>query len=83
MNTKELNKRVKSWYVSNYPTDDMGEDIYSKVTFRDVLGALDNGMDVYDFIGVYDSVIRERIFERLSILTGLTYNDIYEKWLNA
>ena len=40
------------------------------------------GGDIYDYIGVGDSLIRERLFTRLSKMLGLDYDHIYEMWLN-
>ena len=73
--------KVRNWYIKNYPTDDMGRGINPKLTFIEVLGALERGEDIYSVIWVYDSVIRERIFERVSELMGVPYDTIYDKWL--
>lgn len=70
--------KVKDWYVKNYPDDDLGQDIDSDITFKDVYEHLEN---FYDIIKVSDSVIRERIFEELAKLTNQTYDKIYKIWL--
>jgi hypothetical protein len=40
-------------------------------------------MDIYDVIGVGDSVIRERLFEHLSEIKDVNYDYIYKKWLES
>ena len=73
--------KVKNWYIKSYPTDDMGRGINPKITFIEVLGVLERGEDIYDALFVYDSVIRERVFQRVSELMGVPYDVIYDKWL--
>lgn len=50
-------------------------------TFYDVWRALNLGQDVYDAIGGGDSIVRERVFQHLSELTGKRYRTIYNLWL--
>jgi len=38
---------------------------------------------VYEYIGVGDSLIRERCFERLAEIAGVSYDEIYSKWVIA
>lgn len=80
MNEK-LNLKVKDWYVNAYSTDDLGEEIKPDVTFADIDQNLESGAGIYDVFGVDDSLVRERIFEKLSELLGVDYNVIYDRWL--
>jgi len=75
------NLNLKKWYIDTYPTDEMGEDINPEISFEDIFNTINNNQDIYNLIGVCDSIIRERIFEELSILSGHTYEEIYNKWL--
>lgn len=77
------NKLVKDWYVKKYPNDELGLDIDPKVTFNDLLVTLDFGEDVYDRIGVGDSVIRERCLSELARMMKVDYKEIYDLWLNG
>lgn len=72
---------IKDWYMKEFPTDDLGECINSTVNFDDILRALQNHTDIYDVIDVVDSVIRERIFDKLAELINKDYNYIYNLWL--
>lgn len=74
---------VKKWYKENFEDDELGEELNENVTFYDVLEALQKGKDVYEVFGVGDSVVRERIFERLSKLCGVTYEEIYYLWIEG
>ena len=73
---------IKDWYRNNYKTDELGEEINLTVTFNDLYNALLNNKDIYDLIGVSDSLIRERLFEKLSDLLGVKYEDVYSMWLD-
>lgn len=75
--------KVQRAYCSMYPSDELGEELNPRVTFRDLYDGMRKGKDFYKMIGEGDSVIRERIFEMLSDIYGVKYNDIYNMWLNA
>jgi hypothetical protein len=76
-------EKIKDWYIKNHPTDDLGEELNDDVTFEDLWNGLHNKTEVYSIMGVGDSVIRERLFERLSEIYGVDYNVIYKKWLGV
>ena len=69
--------------METYPSDELGEEIAENITFDDVFYTLDNYGDIYELIQVADSVIRERIFEKLCEVTGHTYEEVYNQWLRA
>lgn len=71
---------IRDWYMSEYD-DPLGEEIDETVTFLDLFEALDHYRDVYDVIGVGDSVIRERCFCKLSEIMECDYDYIYDQWL--
>jgi hypothetical protein len=74
-------EKIKDWYIKNHPTDDLGEYLNDDVTFSDLMNALNNKKEIYEFIGVGDSVIRERLFERLTSIYDESYDTIHKKWL--
>jgi hypothetical protein len=81
------NMKIKNWYLKAYPNDDMGQDLSPGVTFRDLFEALDNYQDVYvtlfgDDMGG-DSLIRERIFNKLADIMEVPYQEIYDQWIMA
>lgn len=80
MNVTEHTK-IRDWYVQAYPTDDLGLEIDSHITFLDVFDALDHYQDVYQTIGVGDSVIRERVFAQLAKIMGTPYEYVFNQWL--
>jgi hypothetical protein len=83
VNAREFNKKVKNWYIKNYPADDLGEEIKDTITFKSLWALMSQGYDVYEVLGVSDSVIRERVFEKLSEILGVDYNVVYKKWLQS
>ena len=76
----EKNK-VKEWYLKEYNTDELGKEINEEITFYDIFYALDRYNDIYEVLGVEDSVIRERVFQKLADIMEVEYNYIYEQWL--
>ena len=74
---------IKEFYLSNYPADELGNEIYANATFKGLFHILDTYEDVYKYIGIADSIIRERIFEKLANEMGVDYNEIYNQWLLA
>ena len=74
---------VRTWYMAAYPMDDLGERVRAGITFRDVLNALYAGDDVYECIGIHDSVVRSRVFEELAVIAGVSYSDIFGLWQMA
>ena len=72
---------IKQFYLETYPTDDMGNDIKDDTTFLGLVSELSGGKDVYDYLGVYDSLIRERLFSELAKQLKTTYDEIYNLWL--
>lgn len=77
------NTKLKEWYTTNYPSDELGAEINPDSTFQNLFDALDRYRDVYEVIGVGDSLVRERLFESLEEITGYDYQTIYEQWMMA
>ena len=73
---------IKQFYLETYPTDTMGNDIKNDTTFLGLVTELSGGKDVYDYLDVYDSLIRERLFTELAKQLKTTYDEIYHLWLN-
>lgn len=72
--------RIKEWYCSKYPDDELGEELKDDTTFYDLFYCLDRGKDVYDCI-VSDSLTRERVFCKLAEIMQCDYDYIYNQWL--
>lgn len=74
--------KIREWYRYAYPTDDWAiENLNRIATFDDALECLNVGFNFYTFLGVSDSLVRERVFEALANLLGVEYGRIYELWL--
>ena len=73
---------IRECYISNYRSDDMGDGINPTATFAGLLNQLIVGGDVYAYLYVYDSIIRERLFERLAEELNVKYEYVYNLWLN-
>lgn len=73
---------IREFYVENYPTDELGMELNETPTFAGLLNQLIVGGDVYRYIGVGDSLIRERLFERLAEELEVSYDYVYNLWMN-
>jgi len=70
---------IKNYYLKAFPSDELGEEINANATFN---GLLENIRKPYSYLGVYDSIVRERVFDRLATLKGVPYSDIYNLWIS-
>ena len=73
---------IKEFYCEAYPTDELGVEINSGATFGGLWAAIRGGI-IYEYLGVHDSIVRERVFEKFSEITGHDYDYIYNQWLNS
>jgi len=72
---------IREFYVAKYPSDDMGDGINPTATFAGLLNQLIVGGDVYEYLYVYDSIKRERLFERLAEELNVNYDYLYNLWI--
>tara|TARA_R100000231_G_scaffold26276_3_gene23807 strand:- start:7586 stop:7828 length:243 start_codon:yes stop_codon:yes gene_type:complete len=75
--------KLKNFYIKKYPSDDLGGEINSKATFIGLLDRLHKRKDIYNYLEVRDSVIRERLFQELSDLVEEDYSYIYNIWTSG
>ena len=81
--SKSLNAKVKYWYTQTYPDDSLGKNINEDLTFEQLKEAVFHNIDVYDTIGVGDSLIRERCFESLADRMGISYGELYDGFMES
>jgi hypothetical protein len=73
---------IRQFYLENYPTDELGVELNETPTFAGLLNQLIVDGDIYRYIGVSDSVIRERLFERLAEELEVNVDYVYNLWIN-
>ena len=73
--------KIREFYLEAYPTDELGLELNETPTFAGLLNQSIVGGDVYRYIGVADSVIRERLFERLAEELEVSYDYVYGLWI--
>ena len=73
---------IKQFYIENYQTDELGIELKDDTNFTGLLNELFTNNDIYGYIGVGDSIIRERLFEKLSEILNCSYDYVYNLWLN-
>lgn len=74
---------IRTYYLKTYPDDEIGLDINKEATFLGLFAQLIKGSDVYEYLGISDSLIRERLFDKLAKLLNEPYEYIYKLWLNS
>lgn len=73
---------IREYYLETFPSDTLGLELNETPTFSGLLNQLITNGDVYRYIGVTDSVIRERLFEELANQLNKPYDYVYNLWLN-
>jgi len=73
--------KIKEFYLNEYPWDDLGVEINPNATFVGLLSTLYEDEDIYDYIGVGDSLIRERLFGELANQLNKPYDYVYDMWM--
>ena len=73
---------IREFYLEAYPTDDLGLELNETPTFAGLLNQLIIDGDIYQYIGVSDSVIRERLFEKLADELEVSVDYVYNLWIN-
>ena len=76
MNAKDMT--IKDWYTKEYPTDELGQLLNPLTTFEEIYEELPLA---YELLGVSDSLVRERVFNKLDEIMQVSYDVIYNKWL--
>ena len=75
---------VKEWYTEHFPSDEFGSSLKAEITFYDVFDGMTEGKEFYGLVfadNSGDSIVRERIFEKMSQLLRVDYDTIYYLWL--
>jgi hypothetical protein len=78
-----MRTNIKQYYIETHPADELGNELNEFTTFAGLYKALIKNEDVYKYLGVCDSLIRERCFFGLSEFLEVDYQEIYEMWLEA
>jgi hypothetical protein len=73
---------IKEFYCEAFPTDELGPQLDGDATLRGLFICLIDGVDVYKYIGVADSIVRERLFEKIAEEWDISYEFVYQLWTN-
>lgn len=82
----QLSVNIKEWYSNEYKTDTLAEIINEDITFYDLFMCMcfrlhSEETDIYSLLNVSDSLIRERIFGKISEILNNDYKIVYNLWL--
>lgn len=84
MDKKHFNfgSSIRDWYTQAFPDDELGYIIDPDATFADAVKFMAYGGEVYEYLGVVDSLVREKVFSKIAAITGVEYEDVYNLWLH-
>jgi hypothetical protein len=71
---------IKSWYLSTFPDDIDGEQLYWNITFGEVYFSVICNADVYSLLNTNDAIIVNRILKKMCELLNLNYSDVHTYW---
>lgn len=82
----QLSVNIKEWYSNEYKNDTLAEILNEDITFYDLFMCMcfrlhDEETDIYSLLNVSDSLIRERIFGKMSEILNNDYKIVYNLWL--
>lgn len=76
---------VKDWYERKYPQDaDIVADVDPALTFEKaalLIVPVKDDEDKFYETSIDDSVARERVFEKIAEIYGVSYDDVYDTWM--
>lgn len=76
-----MQQPIKTFYIDCFNDVEGGQEL-KNITFGELLQALENGMEIYNYSGACDSIVRERLFILLANILGKKYSYIYNLWLH-
>lgn len=83
---KGIDDGLREWYMRAYPEDSSSARIREDVTFADLDDAIDTGRAFSSVMGYDDgylgSPVTRRCMTRLAEMWGITYDDLYGKWID-
>lgn len=84
MSKKHFNFKssVRDWYIRAFPSDQLGYRINPLATFAGAVKCMADGGDIYKYLGVGDSLVRENVFSKIASITGVDYDAVYDLWLH-
>ena len=73
---------IRDWYIRAFPSDQLGYRISPLATFAGAVKCMADGGDIYKYLGVGDSLVRENVFSKIASITGVDYDAVYDLWLH-
>jgi DNA-binding phage protein len=77
-----MKESATDWYVKKFKGD---KKMAPKdgVTFEQLYESLKKGENIYEKMGVDDSIVRERVMSEMADRLGVKYDHVYDLWLNG
>ena len=80
MSRKHFNFKssIRDWYIRAFPSDELGYRINPLATFAGAVKCMADGGDIYKYLGVGASLVRENVFSKSAAITGVDYDAVYD-----
>lgn len=77
-----MKESATDWYAKKFKGD---KKMAPKdgVTFEQLYESLKKGENIYEKMGVDDSIVRERVMSEMADRLGVKYDHVYDLWLNG
>lgn len=77
-----MKESATDWYAKKFKTDKKMAP-KNGVTFEQLYESLKKGENIYDKMGVDDSIVRERVMSEMADRLGVEYDHVYDLWLHG
>lgn len=77
-----MKESATDWYAKAFKSDKKMAP-KNGVTFEQLYESLKKGENIYDKMGVGDSIVRERVMSEMADRLGVDYDHVYDLWLNG
>jgi hypothetical protein len=77
-----MKESATDWYAKKFKSDKKMAP-KNGVTFEQLYESLKKGENIYDKMGVDDSIVRERVMSEMADRLGVEYDHVYDLWLHG
>ena len=77
-----MKESATDWYAKAFKSDKKMAP-KNGVTFEQLYESLKKGENIYDKMGVGDSIVRERVMSEMADRMGVDYDHVFDLWLNG
>ena len=77
-----MKESATDWYAKEFKSDKKMAP-KNGMTFEQLYEGMKKGKNIYDMMGVNDSIVRERVMGEMADRLGVDYDHVYDLWLHG